>query len=365
MSNRAPIKSVDAFAYTIPTQEPESDGTLEWHATTMIYVEIRAGGQTGIGYTYAHACTAALVRDLLAGVLTGKDALQTGARYAQMVAAIRNNGREGIASMALSALDVALWDLKGKLLGAPASALLGATRDGAPVYGSGGFTSYDQAQLAAHMARWVGELEIPRVKMKVGREPWRDPRRVAAVRESIGPDAQLFVDADGAYAPKQAAELARRFAQSGVVWLEEPVYHRDLQGNALVRSLVPVPMEIGNGEYGCSPATFAQILAAGAADVLQADVTRCGGFSGFIAADGLCQSQTRPLSSHGAPYATLHAALAAKSLRHIEFYYDHVLIEQRLFDGAAPPKRGVLFADPTRPGIGLQLRRPDAERYAA
>ena len=156
------IDAVSVQPFKIPTPSPESDGTLKWDSTTMVYVEVRAGGETGMGYTYADAAAARLIEDLLAGVLVGKDALQTGARYAQLYAAIRNNGREGVASMAVSALDIALWDLKGKLLNVPVCVLLGNVRAEVPVYGSGGFTSYDRTKLADEMSYFLGDLGIPR-----------------------------------------------------------------------------------------------------------------------------------------------------------------------------------------------------------
>jgi L-alanine-DL-glutamate epimerase-like enolase superfamily enzyme len=360
-----PIESLDAAVYEVPTDEPEeSDGTLVWTSTTMVLVEVHAGAHTGIGYTYGNAGIAKIVSGMLKDVLLHADALQTTARYADMVAKIRNNGREGMTAMAISAVDIALWDLKGKILQAPVSALLGAARNEIPVYGSGGFTSYTERRLTQQLACWVGDLEIPRVKMKVGRDPSADPQRVAAARKAIGQDAQLFVDANGAYTRKQALELAGRFAEARVTWYEEPVYHNDLEGNRFVRDHAPSIMEISNGEYGYAPYDFQRIITAGAADVLQADVTRCGGYSGFLAVDALCEANNLPLSSHCAPYVTLPAAACAKMLRHIEYFHDHVRIEQLFFDGARDPQNGALRPDLERPGIGIEFKKQDAERYA-
>jgi L-alanine-DL-glutamate epimerase-like enolase superfamily enzyme len=363
-STRCLVEAVDVRAYTIPTDGLESDGTLEWRSTTMVFVEVRAGGQIGIGYTYADAAAGLLIRDLLVPVLLGADALQTAARWNELYSAVRNNGREGISSMAVSALDIALWDLKGKLLGSPVCALLGSARDEVPVYGSGGFTSYDLNRLTTQMSGWVHELGVPRVKMKIGRDAELDPSRVAAVRRAIGDDAALFVDANGAYSVKQALELAMRFAEERVCWFEEPVDHRNLDGNAAVCARAPAAMEISNGEYAFSPEAFVRIVDSGAADVLQADVTRCGGFSGFAIADAICAARCKPLSSHCAPYATLHGAMAAKTLRHAEYFHDHVRIERLFFDGTEAPHDGALAPDLGRPGIGLELKRADAERFA-
>lgn len=362
-STAAPIRRLDVRTYRVPTEgAPESDGTLVWDATTMVLVEVEAGGCTGIGYTYADTATAALIRDTLHEVVVGADAFEHGAIWSSMVAKIRNLGREGITAMAISAVDIALWDLRGKLLDAPVAALLGTTREHIPIYGSGGFTSYDIGALASQLGGWVS-AGIPRVKMKIGRDPGADVRRIAAARHAIGDEADLFVDANGAYVVKQALNLAAQFEASRVSWFEEPVYHQDFEGLAAVRERAPATMEVAAGEYGYAPYHFARMLDAGTVDVLQADATRCGGFTGFLAVDGLCQSALVPLSTHCAPYVHLHAASAAKMLRHMEYFFDHVRIERMFFDGPAEPVGGTLEPDFTRPGIGLELRRRDAAAY--
>lgn len=359
----ARIDALEVRAYKIPTETPESDGTLQWDSTTLVYVEVRAAGETGMGFTYADATTAKLIETILRETIVGTDAFQIGARWDDMYAKTRNLGRGGITSMAVSAVDVALWDLKGKLLGVPAYVLLGSLRASVPVYGSGGFTAYPEQQLCAQLAGWVND-GIPRVKMKVGRDPRADPKRVAAARAAIGERAELFIDANGAYSAQQAIGLARQFAEQRVTWFEEPVYREDYAGTRFVREHAPPGMDISSGEYGYGIYTFSRMIEARAVDVLQADATRCGGFSGLLAVDGLCQSTMTPLSTHCAPHLHLHAAMACKQLRHIEYFFDHVRIERILFDGSGDPENGELAPDSTRPGIGLELRRSDAERYA-
>lgn len=358
----ARIDSLEVRAYRIPTATPESDGTLEWNATTLVYVEVRAAGETGIGFTYADVATAKLIESMLRDTVVGKDAFAIAARWNDMYGIARNLGRDGITSMAVSAVDVALWDLKAKLLGVPAYVLFGALRGGVPVYGSGGFTAYSEQQLCAQLAGWV-DAGISSVKMKVGREPQADPARVAKARAAIGEAAGLFVDANGAYSAQQAVGLAHAFAEHRVTWFEEPVFREDYAGTRFVREHAPPGMDISSGEYGYGLYAFDRMIEARTVDVLQADATRCGGFSGLLAVDGLCQSAMVPLSTHCAPHLHLHAAMACKQLRHVEYFFDHVRIEQMLFDGAAEPQDGVLKPDPTRPGIGLELRRSDAERY--
>jgi L-alanine-DL-glutamate epimerase-like enolase superfamily enzyme len=356
------IRSLRATAYRIPTDFPESDGTLEWNATTLVVAEVKAGDQTGLGYTYADGATARLLNDLLAHVLEGCDAMATSANWLAMVRSIRNLGRPGISSMAIAAADSALWDLKARLIGLPLVTLLGAARNSIPVYGSGGFTSYDESRLTKQLAGWA-EQGIPRVKMKIGREPHKDSARVAAARKAIGSCVELFVDANGAYTRKQALGLAGRFSEFGVSWFEEPVSSDDLDGLRLMRDRAPNGMQIAAGEYGYDLPYFESMLAAGAVDVLQADASRCGGITGFLQVAALCEARSLPLSAHCSPSLHVHPCCAARPVCHIEYFHDHTRIEQMLFDGALTPINGCLQPDLTRLGFGLEFKHSDAQRY--
>lgn len=352
-----------ASAYTVPADAPESDGTLEWNSTTLVLVEIEAGGKRGIGYSYADEATAVLINSLLAKVVESRDAMDIAGAWAAMLTSIRNLGRAGISAMAVSAVDNALWDLKAKLLELPLFKLLGAVREAAPVYGSGGFCSYSDAQLREQLGGWADD-GLTMVKMKVGREPRRDPARIKVARMAIGDDVQLFVDANGAYARKQALHMAQVFAQEyDVRWFEEPVTSDDLLGLHLLRDRAPAPMDIAAGEYGYTPWYFRRMLGAGAVDVLQADGTRCAGISGFMQASALCEAFNLPLSAHCAPALHAHPACAARPLRHIEYFHDHVRIENMLFDGVLQPEYGALHPDASRPGFGLEFKHADAERF--
>jgi len=363
-SSAVDVDDVTVSTYRVPTDTPnESDGTYVWNATTLVLVEIAAGGTTGLGFTYADESTARLIHDTLASIVRGMDAMAIIGIWAALVSAVRNIGRTGVASMAISGVDVALWDLKAKLLDQPLITVLGAARSGVPVYGSGGFTSYSVDQLTRQLAGWVEE-GIPRVKMKIGRDAAADVERVKAARRAIGEDAELFVDANGAYARKQAIAQAQRFAEQRVTWFEEPVYHRDLEGLALCRDRMPAGMEVSVGEYGYAPDEFTSIIEAGAADVLQADATRCEGVTGLLVVDGLCEATNIPLSTHCAPSIHAHPACAAKRVRHVEYFYDHARIEHLFFDGVLTPRDGALHPDLTRPGLGLELKRADARKYA-
>ena len=358
------IEAVEVSAYTLPTDFPEADGTLAWDKTTIVICEVTAGGIRSLGYTYADVATAHLAKDLLAGIVRGWDAMDVEGAWMAMVRAVRNLGRAGVASMAISAVDSALWDLKGRLLGLPLVKLLGMVRDRVPVYGSGGFTSYSLRQLGKQLQGWVAD-GISQVKMKVGAAPQDDLERVKAAREAIGPGPQLFVDANGAYSRKQALCFAEQFQEYGVTWFEEPVSSDDLQGLRLIRDRAPARMEIAAGEYGYDLAYFRRMLQSGTVDVLQADATRCGGITGFLKVGALCEAHGIPLSAHTAPSLHLPLGCALPALRHLEYFHDHVRIETKLFDGVQAPANGGLYADLTRPGIGLELRGKEAERYAA
>ncbi len=361
--NEAAIQRLDVSAYTIPTDFPESDGTYAWNKTTIVIVEAQAGGKRGLGYSYADLATAKLIQEMLVDVVRGRDAMAVPGNWLAMIKAIRNLGRPGIASMAISAVDTALWDLKARLLDVPLVTLLGAVREGAPIYGSGGFTSYSREQLQRQLSNWVAN-GIPRVKMKIGTHPDDDVRRVFEAREAIGPDTELFVDANGAYSRKQALVMAERFAEAGVTWFEEPVSSDDLEGLRLMRDRAPAGMDIAAGEYGYDLWYFRRMLEAGAVDVLQADATRCAGITGFMRAGTLCEARSLQLSAHCGPSLHVHPCCALTNFRNLEYFHDHVRIEHMLFDGALTPVQGELRPDLSRPGMGLELKRSEAARYA-
>ena len=364
MSTAPAIAGVRATIYRFPTDAPEADGTIAWESTTMIVVDIEAGDTRGLGYSYGAPAAADVVRETLAQVIVGRDSFAIPALWTAMVRAVRNIGWRGIAATAISAVDVALWDLKAQLLNTPLALLFGCARDRVPIYGSGGFTSYSDSQLCKQLSDWVEHEGCRFVKMKVGSDPERDVERVAAAREAIG-DAALFVDANGAYARKQALLFARRFDEFDVSWFEEPVSSDDLDGLRFLRQRIPAGMEIAAGEYGYEPYYFRRMLEAGAVDVLQADATRCGGYTGFLRASALADAFGLPLSAHCAPSLHLSVGCTAPRLRHIEWFHDHARIERIVFDGAPVPKAGTIAPALDRAGHGLNFKERDAERWAA
>ncbi|MFF3513293.1 enolase C-terminal domain-like protein [Streptomyces sp. NPDC002573] len=366
MTDEQVVERVDSAVYTVPTDAPEADGTLTWDSTTLVLVTVRSGDVTGIGYTYAPAAAARVIDDLLADVVTGTAALDVPRMNEAMQRAVRNAGLPGVAAQAISAVDIALWDAKARLLGLPLARLLGAARDDVPVYGSGGFTTYDDERQDRQLRGWVEEEGIPRVKIKVG-ESWgrceaRDRRRVAQARASIGEAAELYVDANGGYGAKQALRMAAAFDDEGVTWFEEPVSSDRLGSLAAIRSRIMA--DVTAGEYGYTLPYFRSMLAADAVDCLQADATRCGGITVWLRVAALALSHGLQISGHCAPHAHGHAAASVPNLRHLEWFHDHVRIERLLFDGALDPHGGALRpGHDAAPGLGLSINAERAHPF--
>ena len=307
----APIERVRVDAFTVPTDFPEADGTISWDRTSLVLVHLSAGGTTGLGYSYTDPSAGRIVETVLADAIHGEDALSIGARWLAMSRVVRNLGRPGLVATAISAVDNALWDLKARILDVSLADLVGRARDSVPIYGSGGFTSYSIDRLQKQLGDWAA-AGIGMVKMKVGTDPGADVERVTAAREAIGPDVQLFVDANGAYSRKQALAFADRYSELGVAWFEEPVSSDDLEGLRLIRDRAPAGMEIAAGEYGYTPDYFERMLAAGAVDCLQADATRCLGITGWLAGQRPLRS---PIDAPFRPLCAFHPRPSSR-LRH-------------------------------------------------
>jgi len=339
------IERLDARACTLATEHgPESDGTAVWDATTMVIAEVRAAGVTGLGYTYVASAAAGVIRDVLAPVVVGGSARAIPAAMLAMRTAARNHGLTGLVACAISAVDIALWDLKAKLASLPLAELLGPARRRVPVYASGGFTSQTLDALAEEVAHYAATGHR-RVKIKIGREPDRDLERVRVARQAVGPRVELMVDAN--------------------VYFEEPVSADDLDGLRVIRDRAPAGMAIAAGEYGCDASYFRRMLDAGAVDILQADATRACGITGFLQADALCAARSMPLSSHCAPAIHAHVDAAATRIVHLEYFRDHARMEPELFDGVLSVDEGALAYDSDRPGLGLVLRESEVRRHAA
>jgi L-alanine-DL-glutamate epimerase-like enolase superfamily enzyme len=359
---RAAITSGTVSAFRIPTDQPESDGTAKWDATTVVLIELTASGMNGVGFVYANEAAAHAAKELVEEVVLGSDAFDIPSLHSAMDRQVRNWGRPGLVSNAISAIDICLWDLKARLLNQSLINLLGAMRNEVTAYGSGGFTSYTEKQLVDQLTSWASE-GLRYVKMKIGREPDKDLERVRAVQKALNGRAELFVDANGAYTRKQALEKSMQFGDLGVTWFEEPVTSDDRVGLHLMVERAPAVMDIAAGEYIYVLDDARLLIEAQAVDVLQADVTRCGGVTNFLKIGHVCETYHFPLSAHTSP--SVHATLCCSvvSAVNVEYFHDHARIEKMLFDGAIQPLKGNLTPHSSSPGLGLELKRKDAERF--
>ncbi|MDO8107224.1 enolase C-terminal domain-like protein [Isoptericola sp. b441] len=358
----ATIEEVVAQAWVVPTDEPEADGTLTWDSTTVVLVEVKAAGQTGLGWTYGHASAAHLVNDKLGDLVVGREAADVPAANLAMVRAVRNMGRRGIASTAISAVDIALWDLKARLLDVPLAVLLGKVRDSIPAYGSGGFTTWDDARLREEIGGWT-EAGMRAVKIKIGEDAGanvaRDLHRTALATRTAGPGIEVFVDANGGYSRGQAARMGAALDNLGVTWFEEPVTSDDLQGLHELRTRLQC--DVSTGEYAWCPEDAQRLIEAGAVDCLQADVTRCEGVTGWLRVAALADAAALDVSTHCAPQLSAHVAVAVPNARHIEWFHDHVRLDPMLVEGTLDVVDGTVTPDLSRPGHGMRLRAKPAE----
>ncbi len=355
------IEALECAVYRFPTPAPEGDGTLSWDATVAVTVTARAGEVSGLGWTYSTGAAAGVVREHLASAVVGQSVADIDACWSAMVRGCRNLGTRGLVMQAVSAVDVALWDLKARVAGVCLAALLGSARDAVPVYGSGGFATLDEDQLREQVDGWLA-AGCRAVKIKVA-ESWgteldRDLRRVDALRDLVGGDVEVMVDANGGYNRGQARRMGAAYDDLGVRWFEEPVTSDDLTGLAAVRDAVRC--DVAAGEYAANVYDAAALCPV--VDCLQLDATRCGGYTGFRRAAAVAASAGLDVSGHCAPALHLPIAAAVPNLRHVEWFVDHVRLEPLLLDGVPAVGDGVMRVDRAVAGHGMRLAE-DAERW--
>ncbi|MGN6744424.1 MAG: enolase C-terminal domain-like protein [Amnibacterium sp.] len=342
--------------YTVPTAQPETDGTAAWDATTVVTVTAEADGETGLGWSYTDPRAAGVVDGVLAPLVAGRDPDDLPELRHRMLAATRNMGATGVVASAISAVDIALWDLKARRHGLSIAQLVGRAHPSVPVYGSGGFTDYTDEHTAAELRGWL-ELGIRNVKIKIGASwgahPVRDLERIALARRVVGDDVGLFVDANGGYSVGEAIRAERAFRDLGVIWFEEPVSSDYPHTMADVRRAALA--DVAAGEYVWRLADAAALVTAGAVDCLQLDVTRCGGYSGWLEAAAYAGGHGLQVSGHCGQHLTAHIAAATPNARHLEYFIDHLRVDTALFDGLLPVEDGRLAPDPAVPGHGMRL----------
>ncbi len=342
--------------YSIPLARPVSDAT---HGTirdfALVAVRAESGGShLGLGYTYTVGSSAAssmeaLIADDLAPLLVGRDPRRTEDAWRLMWRATHYAGRGGPASFAISAVDMALWDLKAKALSEPLWRLLGGSSPVVAAYASGIDLHLSPSELASQARSWLG-MGFRAFKMKVGRAVLReDLERVEAVRAAIGPDLPLMVDANMKWTVAEALRASRSLAASDPMWLEEPTDPADVRGHVRIQQEGPVPVAAGENLH--TLAEFKAMIANGAVAFPQPDVTNCGGITPWIKVAHLAEAHGLPVTTHGAHdvHVSLLAAVPNASFLEVHGFGMDSFVKHplRISDG--------VVTAPSRPGHGVEF----------
>lgn len=309
-----------------------------------------------------------IVNDIAAHTLVGMDPLRHEQIWERLYWLLTPRGQSGYASHAISAIDLALWDIKGQALGEPCWRLLGGARSEVPVYATFGFAFFDRDELAAAAKSWV-ERGFKRLKMTVGHhglqrrdEPRpldaliaEDVQRIRAVREAVGPEVQIYIDANCSLDYFHALWLAQRVEQFDISFFEEPVSHNDIPNLAKLRAKTSIPLAAGQNEGQAS--RFRDMLAAQAVDVVQPNACISGGYTQCLRIAGMASAFNTRFANGGAwPHHNmhLHAGLANGSL--VEYHSVAVECCSQVFDDLPVPANGVLVL-PDKPGLGFKVNR--------
>ena len=344
---------------TLPASRGES-------GRRQLFVHIATDeGTEGLGIGQGSPGVRQVVEDGLKDVLIGRDPLDLERLWSDMFWRVRGYGRKGIAFCAMSAVDIGLWDLKAKALGLPLYKLLGPYAESVPIYGSGGWTDMTVDELI-EQARGFIEQGTDRVKIKVGKDFGKaereDIERVAAVREAVGDDVALYIDANGAYYPKQAVYMAREFEQHQVGWFEEPVLADDIAGLAEVRRAINIPVATGEQEY--TKYGFKALLSGGGADIVQPDVGRVGGVTEWMKVAHMADAFGLQVAPHAMQQVHLHLACATPNLKLVERLDVETEGDAIWYTEVPQPKDGMWSPFRDKPGLGLELDPYAVERWA-
>jgi L-alanine-DL-glutamate epimerase-like enolase superfamily enzyme len=315
-------------------------------------------GLEGIGVTY-HEVGGEATRELIARNITpkliGRDPLETEAIWQEFFHYLRGVGRKGLMYCALSAVDIALWDLKGKIVDLPLYRLLGGNRTKVPVYASGGWTSYTDEELVAEMQGMVAR-GFKTIKCKVGFEGGqnirRDAERIRKVREAVGPDIQLLVDANNSFDAATAIQLANRIREFDITFFEEPVFADDIAGLARFKRGTDIPLATGEHEY--TKFGVRDLVANEAADIVQVDGARAGGYTEMLKCAAITQAWNLKFAPHAMENIHLQLVAALPNALFLERLLMFEELTAKVFDNAPVPVDGFMHV-PDLPGLGLRL----------
>lgn len=353
------IANVEVFLVTYPVKAGLSDATRKVENIGYTIVQLTTDqGLTGFGVTYNEVggeATKTLIEQNIAPRITGKSPFETEVIWQDLFQYLRGVGRKGMAFCAMSAVDIALWDLKGKILDMPLFRLLGGNRTKIPVYASGGWTSYDDEQLVAEMKGFVSS-GYRMIKFKVGVEGGnnlkRDVKRVAKVREAVGEDIGIMLDANNCWDAATGARFANMVKEYDIMFLEEPVFADDIPGLHRYKQNTDLPLASGEHEYtrfGCR-----DLILGGAADIVQMDFTRAGGFTEAVKVASLTQAWNLKFAPHAMENIHIHLLSAMQN----SLFLERLLLFEELtsltYKDCPVPENGFMYLD-EKPGLGLEL----------
>lgn len=345
-----------------------ADSTRNVETIGFVVVQVHTDqGIDGIGVTY-HEVGGEAIRDFVKFAiepkLKGRNPFETEALYEENFHYMRGVGRKGLAFCAYSAVDIALWDIKGKALGMALYRLLGGSENLAPIYASGGWTSYSKEELVAEAldmtARGYKKIKL-KVGVEGGRNPAEDLRRITAVREAIGPDIGLMLDANNVWRASTAVQFANRVKEYDIEFFEEPVFADDQPGLAQFKQGTDIPLATGEHEY--TRYGFRDLILNKAVDIVQGDVTRCGGYTEMLKIIGMTQAWNLGFAPHGMEHMHMHLVAAAPNGLFLERLFMFEEVVENVYLNAPVPKGGFLEI-PDKPGLGLELNMDYINEYA-
>ncbi|MDR3231581.1 MAG: mandelate racemase/muconate lactonizing enzyme family protein [Synergistaceae bacterium] len=349
------VNGVEVFWVTTPLDAPVSDSSFTIRNSGMVVVRVTTdSGLSGYGTTFSVAL-AEYMHKTLKPVVMGKDPICVEDIWNDMRGAVRSAGRKGLALLAISTLDIALWDLRGKILGLPIYKLLGGSKRFIPVYASGGWLSYSMEQTLEEARKNVAD-GYSVIKIKIGADGGRnlraDVKKVEAVRGAVGDDVDLIVDANGIWDPATAIRFAQMVKDCNVSLFEEPVDADDIPGLRRVREATSMPVATGENEY--TKYGMRDLALGQAVDVVQFDITRTGGFTEMQKISAIAQAWNLKLAPHAWEFISAHLMSVAPNA----LYQEKLSIQERIFKKAIfdypLPKNGV-YEIPDKPGLGVEF----------
>jgi L-alanine-DL-glutamate epimerase-like enolase superfamily enzyme len=357
------ITHVTTRVLSTPADNPLVVG-LPTPRDTREFVTLELGtaqGLVGIGLTFFGAALTPALKaavDTLAGLTVGEDPTQVEAIAAKLRRAASGSGPGGIFSLALSAVDMACWDLKGKAVGQPVCALLGGLRDRVATYASGALMRSHPTDYLAKAGPRLRDMGFRQMKMQCGSEPTAaaSVERVRVMREGIGPDVDLMCDINQLWSVNQAIEVGRRIEPYHLFWLEDPTAHDDYAGLARIADALTAPIAAGEYHYGIVP--FRHLLEARSIDIVMIDLLRVGGITQWMKVAGMAEAFNVPVVSHLVPEIHVHLVAAIPNGLTVEY----MPWSLRLFEETPALERGQLVV-PKKPGLGLAFDQAAIKRY--